>query len=326
MSHIAVSACLETARVVKSHLPFGCAHEVGCASVRKAAMGQSHAAAFWIPKTKVKLKVIERLLEESLDESLTFSVFERRSPEATFVVTSLDEREDLHLETELLHTATKALAKQLKVTAFSIYAFFGSADWMTVTAFSKAGRKLWEEDSDEDAKPAKVKQIAKKVGLKAMYVEEGDEDQWEDGVEFVTPITFPYWRMMSEAYTPPPKKDFLNLCIKPAFDFGPELGWKARGAVEVGEPAEPKQREPAPLPAAAPAAVERPWTQATASSFLGFDKLAEHADVLQLIAKGKAQGFVTPDDFDVLPASFAELDMVRLLVRLLDSRGVIIKF
>jgi hypothetical protein len=194
-------------------------------------MGMSHAVAVWIPGVDVDAEKLEELVKKSCQrhEELGFWVFTRETPAATCIVAPLDEHPELEGELGLLDEVAAKLAKTFRRRTWSLFAFFGSADWMQVVAFSEKGKKRWVEASNEGG---------------------GDDDQvTADGELWVGDgVGQPYWRMVSELASRPVPDDVVGLGLKPAFDLASIPGWELQREFSISRrPLEPGTQEWAAL-------------------------------------------------------------------------------
>jgi hypothetical protein len=191
-------------------------------------MSMSHAAAVWIPSTGHDIDTLKTILQRhNAGDHLSYDFFTRSAPEATCIVVPLDDNPDAQMDESLLEAAAADIAKTLKTRAYALYAFFGSGDWMSVTAFAATGERRWSEGDDDEPPLKRMRTTAKALGMRLSDDPEPDDD---DGgyVPTVNEITFPYWRMVSELEQPL-VEDMLGLGLKPAFDLDFVEGWQCAG-------------------------------------------------------------------------------------------------
>lgn len=192
-------------------------------------MALSYAAGIWIPGCSLDSDILEAVLGDfNGEDELQFYVCERQDLEVTFMWTPLDD--SLGAEFSTLDEAAAELAQQLRRRTYALFAFFGSADWIQVTAFSKTGRERWVETSDEDRAPTKkMVAVGKELGLR---VAGADGRRGRRDVPPINGVDYPYWRLMSEVKGAIPE-DILGIGVKPAFDL--DENWTDTAEFFVGD-------------------------------------------------------------------------------------------
>lgn len=208
-------------------------------------MVMSHAAAIWIPSTGHNLGVLGDVFAKNAVGAGRGLVYDRKLPAVTCLVVPLDDNVDGQLDFDLLTEAAAAAAKTFKTRAYALYGFFGSADWLQVTAFSSTGKERWIEAAAEKPNAKKLRTIAGTLGLR---VQGQRSTKANARSPVVTSITFPYWRMVAESKEPV-SRDLLALGLKPAFDLASVKGWTFRQEVQAeggDDDGIEEQKEPKP--------------------------------------------------------------------------------
>lgn len=180
-------------------------------------MGMSHAAAVWIPGTDVAPATIEQLIRDSCQHvGLKLDLFVREDPATTVALAPLDDS-PFQMDFGLLNGTAAALARALQRRTYALYGFFGSGDWMIVTAFDEEGEVAWSEASADDLDAGDAEHVLEKL---------------EHPAENMNALNFPYWTLMSDV-APGCASDLLGVGLEPAFDLGAIDGWSAVRAFET---------------------------------------------------------------------------------------------
>ncbi|MBI5544711.1 MAG: hypothetical protein HY901_12540, partial [Deltaproteobacteria bacterium] len=148
-------------------------------------MSSDVADLFWFESTDVDLSAVARELAELAEDHVVRAYIHRRGFKAAAIYVST---EDPMAAPSLAQSCASALAKVAGCRTWYFAALGGTSSFLSVDALDAKGKVRWSAYSDEEMPPAKLRPLAKRLGLTV------DED--------IHGANFPYWKMVEDAGLP----------------------------------------------------------------------------------------------------------------------------